>query len=147
MQPEVSLLRLSILRAFYAFVFLGLAVVVWPGILAPAPDLPMSASVVNALLGGVGLLALVGVRYPLKMLPLLMFELAWKLIWLVAYAVPLLRAGPLTDGAMENVFACLLGAVLVPLVLPWSYVWHHYGRAPGYPWRRQPAADASGFAS
>lgn len=135
MQTDVSLFRLYVLRALYAFVFTGLAMVVWPSIVAPPADLSMSASVVNALLGAVGLLALLGIRYPLQMLPLLFFEFVWKLIWIVAYAVPLLRAGALTAGAAENVFACLLGVVLVLLALPWSYVRRHYWHHAGSPWR------------
>ena len=140
MPSDVSLLRLYVLRVFYAFVSTGLAVVVWPSIVLPPPDLSMSASVVNALLGGVGLLALLGIRYPLKMLPLLFFEFVWKLIWLVAYALPLMLGGALTAGAAENVFACLLGVILIPLVLPWAHVRRHYWGEVGDPWRKSSQA-------
>lgn len=136
MQPDISLLRLYTLRAFYAFVLTGLAIVVWPSIVAPPSDLSMSGSVVDAFLGGVGLLALLGIRYPVKMLPLLFFEFVWKLIWLVAHALPLLLGDALTAGAVENAFACLLGVVLIPLVLPWSYVRRQYWRAASDPWRK-----------
>jgi hypothetical protein len=39
------------------------------------------------------LLALLGLRYPVQLLPLLVFESAWMLIWLAAVAVPHLVAG------------------------------------------------------
>ena len=37
-------------------------------------------------------LALLGIRYPLQMLPVLLFELAWKLIWVAAVVQPLWTA-------------------------------------------------------
>jgi hypothetical protein len=36
--------------------------------------------VVRSVLAAVSLLAVLGIRYPLKMLPLLFFELVWKTI-------------------------------------------------------------------
>ena len=44
------------------------------------------------LLAGIQVLAMLGIRYPLKMIPLLLFELVWKAVWLVTIALPLWRA-------------------------------------------------------
>jgi len=33
--------------------------------------------------------------------------------------------------ATETLFACLLGIVLVPIVLPWGHVWRRFVKAPG----------------
>ena len=40
-------------------------------------------------LGALSILAVLGVRYPFKMLPLLFFELLWKVMWLVGWGLPL----------------------------------------------------------
>jgi hypothetical protein len=82
--PEVSAFRLYLLRAMYLLIVVGLGFQIWPGILHPPKDLEHMRGVVRSLLGAVSLLAVVGIRYPLKMLPLLFFELVWKSIWILA---------------------------------------------------------------
>lgn len=62
--PPVSLLRIYILRSFYAVMAFGLAMVVWPDIISPPADMSLPGTVVHGLLGGVGVMALLGIRYP-----------------------------------------------------------------------------------
>lgn len=133
MLKEISTLRLNLLRAMYAFIALGLALTVWPQIVSP-PFTANANSVVRALLGALALLAALGIRYPLKMLPVLIFELLWKIIWVAASALPMWLDSGLDPYASETFFACLLGLVLVPLVMPWGYVWRHYIKAHSEPW-------------
>lgn len=133
---EVSRLRLHLLRAMYLLIAVGLGATIWPGILAPPRNLSHMAGVVRSVLGAVSLLALLGVRYPLKMLPLLLFELLWKCVWVVAFGLPLWANGELDANTRETLDACLMGVILIPLALPWGYVLRHYARAPGDPWLR-----------
>lgn len=132
---QVSTLRLYLLRAMYLLIAAGLAVTVWPYIVSPRDIVAGPASVVRALLGALAVMSLLGLRYPLKMLPLLLFELLWKLIWVIASVVPMWLGPGLNEYASESLFACLMGVVLVPLVIPWGYVIQHYARSPGEPWR------------
>jgi hypothetical protein len=143
---EVSNFRLYVLRTLYILVAVGLGVMIWPLIISHPLDVPHMNGVVRSLLGAVGLLALLGVRYPLQMIPLLLFELTWKVIWVVAFGVPLWLAGRLDPASAQTMFDCLLGVVLVPAALPWRYVLEHYVTAPGTAWRRVVPAvgDATG---
>ena len=96
-------------------------------------------SVVLSVLGAFALLAVLGIRYPLKMLPLLLFELLWKSIWVLAFGLPLVLSGRLGPETTETLTACLMGVVLVPLVTPWGYVLKHYLKAPGDRWGKREA--------
>lgn len=72
---EVSLFRLYILRALYLLVAVGLGLNIWPAILfRPAPAEFMNG-VVLYMLAAFSLLCALGIRYPLLMLPVLIWEL------------------------------------------------------------------------
>jgi len=138
---EVSTFRLYLLRAMYVFMVVGLAIFkLGPAILHPE-NLSPQDSVVLSVLGAFALLAVVGIRYPLKMLPLLFFEFVWKSVWVVAFGLPLLLTAQLDPnasfGGTETLINWLLGIVLVPIVTPWGYVLKHYLRAPGARWGKQ----------
>ncbi|MGY1410754.1 hypothetical protein ACW5EG_14415 [Luteimonas sp. A611] len=135
MANGISTLRLWLLRAMYALIAVGLGLTIWPLILAP-PATADEGSVIHALLGALAVMAALGVRYPLKMLPLLLFELLWKLLWIAASALPVWLGPGLDAYGTETFFACLMGVVLVPLVVPWGYVRAQYLQAPAEPWRR-----------
>jgi hypothetical protein len=132
---ELSTLRLNLLRAMYLLIAVGMGIQIWPLILT-SPKMPEHMrGVVWAMLGALTLLAALGVRYPVRMIPLLIFELAWKCIWVVAFGIPLWSAGRLNAGTADTLFSCIFGIVLVPLALPWPYIFAKYVKAPADPWR------------
>lgn len=137
---EVSTLRLTLLRAMYLLIAIGLGVTIWPSIVFPPDFVANPKSVIRALLGALAVLSALGIRYPLQMLPLMLFELLWKVIWVVGSALPMWLHSELTAYASETLFACLMGVVLVPIVVPWPYVMKHYVRAPAEPWSAPPGA-------
>jgi hypothetical protein len=100
-------------------------------------------SVVLSVLAGLALLSGVGIHRPLKMLPLLFFEFLWKAVWVLAFALPQWSAGQLAPDAQEVLINNLVGIVLIPLVMPWGYVFHHYLKAPGDPWMKQNTSNIS----
>jgi hypothetical protein len=124
--PELSTVRLYAMRAVYLLIAVGMGVQIWPLIVNHPPAVEHMTGVVRAFFGALTLLCLLGVRYPVKMLPLLLFELAWKVIWVASFGVPLWMTHQLTASTTETLQACLMGVVIVPLVLPWRYVVRHY---------------------
>ncbi len=128
---EVSLVRLYVLRATYLLLVIGLGGMIVPDVVSHPL---ISRGVIPSLLGAVWLLAFVGLKYPLEMLPLLMFEFLWKSLWMVAYGLPQWSAGQLPPTFAEDAFNIGLGVILMPLVIPWGYVWRHYVKKPGDPW-------------
>jgi hypothetical protein len=129
----VSLPRLYALRAGYLLLVLGLGLVIWPRILGHEPW-PLMFGVVQCMLAAISALAVLGLRYPLQMLPLLFFELAWKGIWLTVVALPAWRAGNLDADTLSTVYECLVVIVFV-VVIPWRHVLANYVTRPGDRWR------------
>ena len=130
---ELSLRRLHLMRAGYLLMGLGLVIVKWP-LLAGAYTMPVYEGVVTAMLVAMSLFALLGLRYPARMLPVLLFESAWKLIWLAAVALPRFLTGELDATTQEVLASCSL-IVVILLVTPWRFAWRQYVRSGGDPWR------------
>jgi hypothetical protein len=129
---EVSLLRLYVLRATYLLLVVGVGAMILPPLVSHAPT---ARGVIPSLIGGVWLLAFIGLKYPLRMVPLLMFEFAWKTLWLLVFGLPQWSAGQMPPTFAEDFFNIGFGVVLMPIVIPWPYVWRHYVKAPGDRWR------------
>ena len=134
---EVSTFRLYVLRAMYVFTFVGLAITRWPDILNPPPGISHPSTVVGMFLFAMSLLAALGIRYPLKMLPLLFFELLWKVLWIVGWGLPLWSSQQLAPDSELTLISNIVGIVLVPLSIPWGYVYKQYVKAPGDRWGKQ----------
>lgn len=135
MMYELPIWRLYLLRITYLVLAVGLGLMIWPLILAGPTGVEHMRGVVRALLGAIGLLALLGLRYPVQMLPLLLLELTWKVIWIVAIGLPLRAAGPLDAAHAATLGECTFGVVLCVAAIPWGHVLKRYVRAPGDPWR------------
>jgi len=121
------------MRAGYLLMGVGLVAVKWP-LLPHVGSLPLYEGVVTCLLTAMSLLAFLGLRYPVKLLPLLLFESAWKLIWLALVALPRAAGGNL-DAATTNVVVNCSLVVVILAVTPWRYAWRQYAPAKGDRWR------------
>ena len=131
---ELPLWRLNAMRVGYAFMGIGLAVVKWPLVIGYDSSTPLFKGIVDILLTAMGLLALLGLRYPVRLIPILLFECLWKLMWLGIVALPAVMAGDVDDAMGETIFSCSF-VVVILAVTPWGYVWRHYVQAKGDRWR------------
>ena len=142
---RVPVWRLHGLRAGYLLLVVGLGSSVWPAILHHDTPWSLSGGVVKCVLGAMSALAVLGLRHPLKMLPLLFFELAWKAIWLLVVAAPLWSAHRMDPDTLETAYECLMAVVFV-LVVPWRYVFSQYVMASGDRWSDRRSGPDANFA-
>jgi hypothetical protein len=106
----------------------------WP-LLLQARTWELQAGTVEYMLVAMSVLALLGLRYPLRMLPILLFEVGWKLLWLGVVALPLWWNHELQGATLHRVGDILWVAPIIA-VIPWRHVLSRYVMAAGEPWRR-----------
>jgi hypothetical protein len=75
------------------------------------------------------------------MLPLLLFEMAWKAIWLSAVALPLWLAHRMDAATAETAGECLMVAIFL-FTVPWPYVYAAYVKSAGDPWSGSPRKNS-----
>jgi hypothetical protein len=141
----VPVFRLNLLRVFYAVLFFGLGIYIWPEVVHHTSSFATAYGVRFALLAGMGAMAGLGLRYPLQMLPLLLFELVWKAVYLIAFALPLYLAHGIDSATAEDVRGVLAVVLFIPC-MPWRYVFANYVMKPGERWRGVPRGVEGGVA-
>src|SRR5437660_11257825 len=135
MPAETSMVRLYVMRLLYLLNFVLLGIDVWPALINHVGTWDPVKGVAFSFWGALSALSALGLRYPLKMLPLLLMQLVYKIIWLLAVALPMwpaVRSSDLTR-------AMLVGVVLDLIAIPWPYVLANYVKQPGDRWRSIPA--------
>jgi hypothetical protein len=130
------------LRVFYGLMALLVAPQAWSTLLShPGPWEPTKA-VAWCVWAAYPTLSLLGVFKPLKMLPLMVFMLFYKGLWLAFVAWPLWSAGQLAGtptGEMARVF---VGIWIPALFVPWGYAARTYL---SWPRRSADAARVAGL--
>ena len=129
----VPLWRLYVLRVLYAILAAAQGTIQVQAFLHH-DHWTLSQGAVHCFLLALALLSVAGVRYPLAMLPLLVYELLWKMIWLTGVALPLWLANQV-DADTRQAFPEIAPIVIIIPLLPWGYIFSHYLKKPGDRWR------------
>ena len=131
---RIALWQVNLLRVGYLVMGGGLVVFKWP-LLFEHRSWGLAEGTVECMLVAMSVLALMGLRYPVRMLPILLFEVAWKLTWLGVVALPLWSENKLEGATLEQT-GKILWVVPIIAVIPWRHVLTHYVLARGDAWRR-----------
>ena len=131
---HISTFRLYVLRAMYLFIIVGLGVYLWPDVVQGHGHWELMQGMASCMLAAFSLLCVLGLRYPLQMIPVLLWEIVWKTIWLLIVPFPQWIAGHVDDSLGPSIFSVSL-VVLVYVSIPWGYVFAHYIVSPGERWR------------
>jgi hypothetical protein len=123
----VSRFRIYLLRFFYALAIVLLGFQVWEEIFTHKGAWQPLPAIAFSFWGAFSALAILGLIHPLKMIPLLLVQFSYKLIWLIMVAYPLWSAHQLTPSSAQGLTkANTIGIVLDLLIIPWPYVWKNY---------------------
>ena len=89
----------------------------------------------HSIFAALSLIALLGVFHPLKLLPVMLFELIWKTLWLLAIAMTAwLEHREIPD--ILDLWATIIGVVIMIVIIPWRYTFWSYFVQPVDLWRK-----------
>lgn len=128
----VRRINIYLLRALYALMFFALGQTTWTEILTHQGPWDPDKAVTWCVWTGFSAMAGIGMFHPLKMLPILLLEIFYKLLWLVLVAYPLWAEGTLAGSPAEGITWVFFPVLLVVLIIPWGYVVKQYS-----PFRRE----------
>jgi hypothetical protein len=128
MSGEVPVFRLYLMRIAYLINFVLIGLSVWPALINHAGPWDPLQGAAFSLYAALSTLSLLGLRYPLKMTPLLLFQLFYKIVFLVAVVMP---TWPSLRGAATVMAAA---AIMDLIVIPWPYVFDQYIKHRGDRW-------------
>ncbi|HEV2816660.1 MAG TPA: hypothetical protein VGW40_05510 [Allosphingosinicella sp.] len=124
-EREVSPARLYVLRAFCILFFLAGPFIALPDVIDPAPT---SRGLMSSIVAGFWVMSILGLRDPLRIMPIFLFEFAWKMIWLIAFGLPRWWSGTDAPHLRQDLWDIGAFPFLLALIIPWGYVWRHYIR-------------------
>ncbi|WKW12364.1 hypothetical protein Strain138_001649 [Pseudogemmatithrix spongiicola] len=131
-------IQVATLRLFYFLMAAFVATDAWRGILTHTGPWDPVRAVAVCVWAAYPTLGILGLWHPLRMLPLMLFMVSYKTLWLAAVAFPLWREGELWGTPTGDMAQAFLALPVVLLAIPWGYVWREFVRPP----RRSPTSAA-----
>jgi hypothetical protein len=133
-------INIFLLRLLFILMFFVLGKDTWTHVLTHQGSWDPTDAVVWTVWTAFATLAVLGIFRPLKMLPIVLLEIFYKVMWLVMVAYPLWSRGTLAGSKAEDFTAPFLWVILPIVAVPWGYVFVSYVYQPK---KQKPAAPAS----
>jgi hypothetical protein len=119
-------IHIYLLRLLYILMFFVLGQETWTKILTHRGAWDPYEAVAWCVWTGFATLAALGILRPLKMLPIVLLEIFYKVLWLALVAYPLWTRGALWGSPAESVTIPFLWVVLPIVAVPWGYAFATY---------------------
>jgi len=119
-------INIYLLRLLYILMFFVLGKDTWGHILTHQGAWNPTDAVAWSLWATCASLAFLGILYPLKMIPILLLEIFYKLLWLAIVAYPLWAKDQLVGSEAEGITYAFLWVILPIVAVPWKYTFMHY---------------------
>ncbi len=104
---------------------LGLVIIIAPStatsLLGVSCD-PAQYGIIGSVFFAFGVLSVLGLRFPLRFVPVLLLQLVYKLAWLIGVAIPLFLQGRLPEGEVPTVIIFVITVALDLVAIPFRYL-------------------------
>src|SRR5579863_1022757 len=122
----VRRINIYLLRLLYLLMFFVLGRETWTHVLTHQGPWDPTDAVVWCVWTAFATLAGIGIIHPVKMLPIVLLEIFYKLLWLFLVAYPLWTRGALWGSPAEAIALPFLWVPLPIVAVPWPYVFATY---------------------
>jgi hypothetical protein len=114
------------LRLLFLVVFVFLGKDAWTSLLYHRRSWDPYTTAAFCMWAAFALISLIGVFHPLKMLPLMIFEVMYKVLYLILVSYPLWSANRLAGSPEEEMTFRFLPVILGIVAVPWKYALDRY---------------------
>jgi hypothetical protein len=119
-------INIYLLRLLFTLMFLFLGYDSWSHILHHTGAWDPASSAAWFMWASCAIVAFIGILRPLKMLPIVLFEIVYKTAWLLVIALPLYQQNQLTGTPAEGMANNFMLVILPIVAMPWRYFFRTY---------------------
>lgn len=122
----VPRINIYLLRLLFTLMFFFLTYESWSTILMHKGPWDNSRAAAWCMWGSYSAISFIGMMRPLKMLPIVLFEVVYKVAWLSIVAYPLWMKNELAGSSAEEMTRVFIWVVFPILAMPWRYFFRVY---------------------
>lgn len=119
-------MNIYLLRTLFVLMFLFVGFDSWSYLLKHQGAWDPMKAAAWSMFASYSLLAILGVFRPLKMLPIVLFVILYKSVWLLFVAYPLWVSGQLAGSPAEGMARVFMWVPLAIVIVPWKYAFETY---------------------
>lgn len=119
-------INIYLLRLFYFLIGAFVASSAWEQIITYQGPWDRYRAMAICVWAAYGTLSVFGLIHPLKWLPIMIFMILYKSLWLIIVAYPLWRANELAGSPAEEMTNLFIGVPVAIIAVPWKYVFENY---------------------
>lgn len=119
-------INIYLLRLLFLLVVLFVGTASWSGLFRHQGQWDHVRAAAVSMWAAYAALAIFGLINPLRWLPLVMFEIFYKIIWLIVVAYPLWSTNQLAGSPAAGMAADFSWVVLPIVAMPWGYAFRTY---------------------
>lgn len=122
----VPRINIYLLKLLFTLMFFLLSWESWSYILGHKGPWNNAHAAAWCMWGAYSIISFIGIRYPLKMLPIVLFEIIYKIAWLCIVAYPLWQRGELAGSPAAEMTRVYIWVIFPMVAMPWRYLFRNF---------------------